>query len=84
MINHCVLRLENFIVKPAGTYSILQLQYSLVIKSTQKLTEDSLYLQHLKTYLFRERKATVLNTRHVGNTTSYTFYNEISNMLRTK
>lgn len=42
MINHCVLLLDNFIVKPAGTYSILLLQYSLVIKSTQKLKEDSL------------------------------------------
>lgn len=45
MTNHCVLLLDNFVVKLAGTYSILQLQISLVIKPTQKPKEDSLYLQ---------------------------------------
>lgn len=59
--------LDNFIVKSAGTYSILQ--YSLVVKWIQRPKEDSLYLQHLKRYLLQERKATILNARHVADAT---------------
>lgn len=76
MTNHCVLLLDNFVVKLAGTYSILQLQHSLVRKPTQNLKEDSLSLQLIFTQ--REESCTPQHQ------TCLKLCNELSDMLHTK
>lgn len=69
MTNHCILLLDNFAVKSAATYSILQLQNFLVRKTTQKLKEDSLYLQ----LIFIQREGSCMPQHQTClNTTSET------------